>query len=281
MMNDIFNANGNESIRSSEAIDLSELSAQNVDLLRRFMDCLIATDNEPATEDLESGPEIGLYQLFEAFTAQRHELKLFTKSGRQTQELLQHSIEETSKAVDALSRFRRERPEIERKAVTPFVSSLIEIDESLLRTKASLKTLQERLTALVRTRIETVAAAYCDSLSWWNRLWRRTSVLRFADHLAERQTAEIEQILEPFLVGFDMLIRRMNDILEKHAIKRLNPLGEPVDPETMRVVAIVESDVESDVDSNAVPAGHVVEVVRYGYLRQGKPLRFADVRAVR
>ncbi|MCL2623700.1 MAG: nucleotide exchange factor GrpE [Planctomycetaceae bacterium] len=282
------------------------LSARNTDLLRRLEAWLRTSESEPAVSptsgELNGGepcvgePGIGLYQLYEALASQRQELKLYTKTGRQMQEQLAKCIEETSAAVTMMQRYDRDKADAE----MPFLSSLMEMDESLERAAAAVLTMQQRLTELFGTHVEH-AAAWCDRLSsrqrfghgllrWWHgllRWWHRRysdqqfrllrrhdrTVRAFAAFVAREQQTEAERIFQPFRDGFGMLRQRMNDILKKHEIVRLEPCGEPVDPQTMRVIAVVESE--------CVPPGHVVDVIRPGYLRRGKPIRFADVRAAR
>jgi len=246
---------------------------QNAKILQQFADWLRSSNTAPTeTRPIEThSPKIGLYQLYEVLAAQRHELKLYTKSGRQTQELLTDCIHETSAAVDVLRRFHQEKPEIERKAVKPYLTSLCEIDEAIQRAGNATESLQRRLTECWHSQIEHATATYCGKLSWWRRRSKRRMIRDFSAYLLARQDEEIEMILETFRTGIEMLQHRMNDVLQKHSIRRLAPWGKPVDPETMQVVAVVESD--------EVPPGYVVDVVRFGYTWQGMPLRFADVRA--
>ena len=244
----------------------------NARILQQFSDWLRSSNSAVTeTHPIEThNPKVGLFQLYEALAAQRHELKLYTKSGRQTQDLLTDCIRETSTAVDALKRFHQEKPEIVRKAVKPYLTSLTEIDEAIQRAGAATESLQRRLTECWHSQIEYATAVYCGKLSWWRKKSKKI-IKDFSAYLLSQQDEEIESILEPFRTGIEMLQSRMNDVLHKHSIRRIAPWGEPVDPETMQVVAVVESD--------AVPAGHVVDVVRFGYTCQGIPLRFADVRA--
>ncbi|MDR2115551.1 MAG: nucleotide exchange factor GrpE [Planctomycetaceae bacterium] len=236
--------------------------------LKHFIDWFTA-ENETDEEE-EALPKIGFYQVFETLTAQRHEFKLFTKSNRQTQELLEKNIEETSQTLAHLRRLRKERPEIERKAIQPYLMSLIEIDEAIQRAGAALKVLQDRLTGLVFEQISILAKSYCDGLTLWQRFWQRKAVRHFAEYFSQQHISEIERILEPFRLGYEMMQIRMDDVLKKHLICRLNPVGEQVNPETMRVLATVEME--------TVEQGRVIEVVRAGYLWRNKPIRFADVR---
>lgn len=269
-----------ESELSETAAAPVELPQRGAELLRRLSEWLRISECEPfENADLsdDAEPKIGLYQLFEALAAQRHELKLYTKSGRQTQELLTQCIKETSAAVELLQSFNTDKPEIERIAVKPFLISLIEMDESLQRADVAMKTmqqtLQERLHSSGYANVNRIAAAYCDSLSWWSRFRKRKTIRNFAQYLAEEQGEQIGQIFAPFRQGFEMLRQRMGDVLKKHDIRRIDRIGEPVDPEIMQVVAVV--------DSETVPPGCVVDIVRAGYLWRDMPLRFADVCAAR
>jgi len=249
------------------------LPKQQAELLRRLEAWLRTSESEATPTRDEGEPAVGLYPLYETLASQRHELKLLTKSGRQTQELLAKSIEETSAAVALLHREHRDQPDIERKAVKPFITSLVEMDESLERAAAAVRIMQERLAYLSGPAVERSATAYCGRFSFWERFWKHKTIRDFTGWIIREQQAETERMFEPFREGFEMLRRRMNDVLKKHAIRRLDPCGEPLNPETMRVIAVVES--------QNVPSGHVVDVVRPGYLWRGKPIRFADVWAAR
>jgi len=249
---------------------------QQAELLHRLEAWLRTTESKttPTGVEPEDGePALGLYPLYETLTSQRHELKLLTKSVRQTQELLAGSIGETAAAVALLQREHRDQPDIERKAVKPFLSSLVEMDESLERAAAAAHIMQERLAELFDTSVERSAATWYGRLSFWGRFWKRRTVRDLTEWIIREQQAEAERTFAPFREGFEMLRRRMDDVLRKHAIRRLDPRGEPLNPETMRVIAVVES--------QNVPSGYVVDVVRPGYLWRGKPIRFADVRAAR
>ncbi|MDR2642245.1 MAG: nucleotide exchange factor GrpE [Planctomycetaceae bacterium] len=268
-----------EAIDSVEPIEqtITQLSRQNAEVLEQFTNWLYSSDDESCevgdlSEENAVGSEIGLFQIFEALSAQRQELKLYVKSGRKTVELIEKSVEETSRVVEQFIRFKRERPDIERKAIKPFIMSLIEIDESLMRAVSFLDSVQSRLILHSRN-IEIYAGAYCDQFSIWQRFWRRKIIFQFTEYLKKERVAEVEHVLQPLQDGFKMVLFRMDDVLRRHSITRLNPVGELVDPNTMQVVGIL--------DSQEVKVGHVVDVVRPGYLWNGKPFRYADVRAAR
>ncbi|MDR2761520.1 MAG: nucleotide exchange factor GrpE [Planctomycetaceae bacterium] len=270
------------SSRSKDPIEntITELSRRNAKVLEQFTSWLYSTEAELVGDEevsdlddkADDRKDVGIFQLFEAFLAQRQELKLYVKSGRKTIETIEKSIEETSRLVEQFSRLKRERPEIERKAIKPFVMSLIEIDESLTRAVSFLETVQSRLIFHSRS-IEIYAGSYCDKFTFWQRFWRRKTIFQFTEFLIKERMAEVEHILQPLQDGFKMVVFRMDDVLRRHLVTRLNPVGELVNPETMQVVAILDSDV--------IKPGHVVDVIRPGYLWNGRPFRSADVRAAR
>jgi molecular chaperone GrpE (heat shock protein) len=273
----------NELVEQAASVS-NQLSQQNLALLERFRQWLYTSGVESCDvcelsggevgEDSEvcEVSEVGLFQVFEVLSAQRQELKLYVKSGRKTVEMIEKSVEATSRAMEQYSRFKRERPEIERKAIKPFILSLIEIDEALMRAVSFLESVQSRL-ILHSHNIDIYAGAYCDQFTFFQRLWRRKTIFQFAEYLKKERIVEVEHVLQPLQDGFKMVLFRMDDVLRRHSVTRLNPVGELVNPETMQVVAIL--------DSEDVKAGHVVDVVRPGYLWCGRPLRFADVRAAR
>ncbi|MDR2172177.1 MAG: nucleotide exchange factor GrpE [Planctomycetaceae bacterium] len=264
---------------------VTELSRQNANILEQFTGWLYSSgeefvDADDKLDEFDKESYTGLFNVYEALSAQRHELKLYAKSGRKTAELIEKSIEaternidETARVVEQLARFKRERPEIERKAIKPFIMSLVEIDESLMRAVSFLESVQSRLIFQSRN-LEIYASAYCDGLSIFQRLWRRKTVMQFTEYLIKERIGEIAHVLQPLQDGFKMVTFRMDDVLRKHAISRISPtVGDVVNPETMQVLAILDSD--------KIKPGHVVDVVRPGYFWQGRPLRYADVRAAR
>jgi len=61
--------------------------------------------------------------------------------------------------------------------------------------------------------------------------------------------------------------------MEAEQVRRIDTLGQPVDPDRMTVVEVV--------DAPDRPPGVVVDEVRRGYTWRGRVLRFAEVRAAR
>lgn len=73
------------------------------------------------------------------------------------------------------------------------------------------------------------------------------------------------------LEGHDLALRRIDAALESRGIHPIECEGRPADPERMHVVDVVRRD--------DLSPGQVVEVLRRGYVRDGRVLRYAEVRA--
>ncbi len=74
------------------------------------------------------------------------------------------------------------------------------------------------------------------------------------------------------LEGYGLALKRLDAALEARDIRPIACLGQKVDPETMRVVDLVQRE--------DLPAGHVAEILRPGYTCGAKLIRYAEVRAV-
>jgi molecular chaperone GrpE len=69
--------------------------------------------------------------------------------------------------------------------------------------------------------------------------------------------------------GVDLTLQLMDSVLEKFAILPINPVGERFNPDQHQAMTVVESE--------TVPANHVVEVVQKGFLLNERLLRPALV----
>ncbi len=81
--------------------------------------------------------------------------------------------------------------------------------------------------------------------------------------------AEQDQTLKSFLEGVTMTERELLNVLERHGIKRLQPMNEPFNPHLHQAVLQVPRD--------DVPAGTVVAVYQAGYTIADRVLRPAMV----
>ena len=74
------------------------------------------------------------------------------------------------------------------------------------------------------------------------------------------------------LEGYALALRRIDAALESRGIRPIESDGRPVDPERMRVVDLIQRD--------DLPAGHVAETLRRGYVQGKRIIRCAEVQAV-
>lgn len=243
------------------------------DILRQFVRWLDSegTDSLSPLVNEYQAETVGLIPLHEALVAQRHEFKLLVKSNRKTEELLGQYIQETAQIVEKAAQIKLDKVDIERKSVTPFLKSLIELDEAIRRTADAVSHTEHQLQVVAESAFSEHTKSYIKGMSFWSWFWHRKIVVTFAEAFLQKRASEVNTVFAPFRQGFEMARRRLEDIFRRHAITRLNPLGDMVNPETMQVVATVETD--------AVLAGHVTAVMRCGYLWKGHPIRFADVQA--
>lgn len=74
---------------------------------------------------------------------------------------------------------------------------------------------------------------------------------------------------QALIEGAQLTQRQFNNVLEKHGVQALNPVGEAFNPELHEAMTVVES--------TEVPANHVLQVVQTGYCLHQRLLRPARV----
>jgi molecular chaperone GrpE len=248
-------------------------------LLSRFRQWLQEAHTE--AEALEPEPpahdaldhEVGLYRLVEEFTALRHELKLQTKSARGLQEQTESFLPALRQALE---QFRPGEPRRDRTAWDagkPLAEGLGDLDESLERGRVEIEKAQPRLVdepdAALLTALDALLARH-----WWpRRLWYRGYHAKVRAVVARQGPETRRPFFDALLEGYDLIRSRLRRALEAAQIERIACLGQPVDPERMIVLEVVE-----DPDR---PPGAVIDEVRRGYTWQGRVFRYAEVRASR
>ncbi len=85
--------------------------------------------------------------------------------------------------------------------------------------------------------------------------------------------AEHETASEKFVRGVEMVYAKLIDVLKAEGLERIDPRGEPFDPE------LHEALLQSDAGGEGEP--YVEEVLRTGYLLKGRVLRPAGVKVGR
>ncbi len=77
------------------------------------------------------------------------------------------------------------------------------------------------------------------------------------------------QGIDAFVAGVDLTLKLMDSVLEKFSVTVVDPVGQRFNPEQQQAMTMIESD--------TVPANHVVEVVQKGFLLHDRLLRPALV----
>ena len=85
------------------------------------------------------------------------------------------------------------------------------------------------------------------------------------DELREKADSSVKVLLD----GVEITERELMNVLEKHGVKRIEPIGQKFDPN--RHQAMYEA------EDASVPAGHVAQVIQAGYLIGERVLRPALV----
>ncbi|MFW6169899.1 MAG: nucleotide exchange factor GrpE [Planctomycetota bacterium] len=217
-------------------------------------------------------PEVGLLQMVEAFSAMRHEIKLYTKGARN----LEGAVERSLEGLDAASRAFKSVQSKEQQAVDyaalPMVESLIELHESFLRAAPVLHAAYDQLTQAAPARLSEKLDQQLKNQWWWRRWMVRRWHARIRDMVYRGQAETAERELAGFREGFQLIQARLARALAESDIRRLDETGVTVDPTRMTVVELLT---DSD-----LPPETVVEVVRPGYLWGSRVVRYAEVRAV-
>ncbi|HWP26407.1 MAG TPA: nucleotide exchange factor GrpE [Xanthobacteraceae bacterium] len=141
---------------------------------------------------------------------------------------------------------------------------LAEAKDKLLRTLAEMENLRrrtEREVADARAYGITVFAR--DIVTVADNMHRALNALDAG--LRERADQSVKALLD----GVELTERELLKVLEKHGVKKLDPLGQKFDPN--RHQAMLE------VADSATPPGHVAQVIQAGYLIGERVLRPALV----
>ena len=130
------------------------------------------------------------------------------------------------------------------------------LQEQLLRTQAELINFRKRVQ---KERVELATMAQAELLE------RLVPVL---DDLERAVDSDAEDI-RTYQAGMEIILRTVQSVLEKIGVERLEPVGEPFDPQFHEAIARAETD--------EVPEGHVLEVYQPGYRLRERLVRPATV----
>ena len=139
-----------------------------------------------------------------------------------------------------------------------------ELKDKLLRTLAEMENLRKRTERDVTdARLYGISAFARDILTVADNMHRALGALDA--ELREKADAGIKALLD----GVELTERELMKVLEKHGVKKIEPLGERFDPN--RHQAMYEA------PDASVPPGHVAEVIQAGYMIGDRVLRPALV----
>jgi molecular chaperone GrpE len=231
-------------------------------------------NSQPLPEAVPAAGDFGVYQLVEAFTTLRHEVNLQTRSTRGLEDQTKALLPALAQAIDALRSVEPKETQAAWNAGKQLALALAELDEALERGHEQ----TERVVASLLDEPDDELLARLDELhagqSWLSRLLHSRYFRRLRAKLAEPQPLSDRQAsLEALLDGYRLIQKRLAQSLQSVGITRIRAAGQPVDPEQMIVVEVVETD--------DLPAETVCDEIRAGYMWKGRLLRSAEVRATR
>ena len=136
--------------------------------------------------------------------------------------------------------------------------------DRLLRTLAEMENLRRRTDKEVAdARIYGISNFARDILGVADNMHRAMAALD------DELRAKADESLKALLDGVELTERELMNVLEKHGVKRIEPLGQKFDPNRHQAMY--------EVEDASVPSGSVVQVVQAGYLIGERVLRPALV----
>jgi molecular chaperone GrpE len=143
------------------------------------------------------------------------------------------------------------------------LSENAEMRDRLLRTMADMENLRART-----EREKNDTARYAISNFARDVLTVGDNLKRTIDHVPAEATAE-DPALKSFLEGVELTERELQNVLERHGVTRIEPLGARFDPNCHQAMY--------EVQNADVPDGTVVDVMQEGYVIGDRCLRPALV----
>lgn len=139
-----------------------------------------------------------------------------------------------------------------------------ELKDKLLRTLAEMENLRRRTEREVAdARLYGIAAFARDILGVADNMERALQALDA--ELREQADNNLKALLD----GVELTERELLKVLEKHGIKKIEPLGEKFDPNVHQAMY--------EIPDPSLPTGHVAQVIQPGYILGDRVLRPALV----
>ena len=223
--------------------------------------------------------DVGLYQLVEAFTALRHDVKLQAKAGRTLGEQTESAVSALESSVERFDRLsqqvesERKQWQQQQQLARPLARALVQLHEAVERIGGELSRARQRAVEQTASQLaEAIWQQLFEKQPRWRR-WllggreRRRLSMACNDQAARTVGAFFDSVIE----GYRLMQSRLNDALREQGIERIECLSEQADPHIMRVVDTVAAMEDRP--------GTVVEELRPGYLWGEQVLQTAEVRA--
>ena len=155
-------------------------------------------------------------------------------------------------------------PAVAPKPSTSLDRELAETKDRLLRTLADMDNMRKRTEREVAD-----ARAYGISNFARDILGVADNMHRAMAALDEELRAKADEPTKVLLEGVELTERELMNVLEKHGVKRIEPLGQKFDPNRHQAMY--------EIEDASVPAGSVIQVMQAGYLIGDRMLRPALV----
>ena len=155
-------------------------------------------------------------------------------------------------------------PAVAPKPSTSLDRELAETKDRLLRTLADMDNMRKRTEREVAdARIYGISNFARDILGVADNMHRAMAALD------EELRAKADEPTKVLLEGVELTERELMNVLEKHGVKRIEPLGQKFDPNRHQAMY--------EIEDASVPAGTVIQVMQAGYLIGDRVLRPALV----
>ena len=155
-------------------------------------------------------------------------------------------------------------PAVVPKPSTSLDRELAETKDRLLRTLADMDNMRKRTEREVAdARVYGISNFARDILGVADNMHRAMAALD--DELRTKADESTKVLLE----GVELTERELMNVLEKHGVKRIEPLGQKFDPNRHQAMY--------EIEDASVPAGTVIQVMQAGYLIGDRMLRPALV----
>ena len=150
------------------------------------------------------------------------------------------------------------------KASTSLDRELADYKDRLLRTLADMENMRKRTEREVAdTRVYGISAFARDILGVADNMHRAMQALD------DELRAKADDTMKALLDGVELTERELINVLEKHGVKKIEPLNQKFDPNRHQAMF--------EVEDASVPSGTVVQVMQAGYLIGERVLRPALV----